>query len=135
MSRAQLRLISTCGAWLSALIVTGCDFVPGTKEYAIKVGERRAAAQLLDPESAVFTGVVSYGAQHERVCGTINGRNRMGGYAEPVRFISTPSLTALGPNSSTELDDPVEACLFAAAEAFYWAEELGPAISKAGCSE
>ena len=134
MSRAHLRLANACGACLIALIATGCDFVPGTEAYAIKVGERRAAAQLLDPESAVFTGVVSYGAQNERVCGTINGRNRMGGYAEPVRFISTPSLTALGPNSSRTEDDPVEACLFEAAEAFYCVEPLGPAIAKAGCT-
>jgi hypothetical protein len=55
----------------------------------------------------------------------------MGGYAEPVRFISSPSLTVLGPNSSNE--DPVEACLFEAAEAFYCAEPPGPAIATAGC--
>lgn len=119
------------GLALLSLLLGACDQVPGTEAYAIRVAENRAADLLLDPDSAIFTGVVAYGGQHERVCGVINGRNRMGGYAEPVRFISSPSLTVLGPNSSNE--DPVEACLFEAAEAFYCAHPPGPAIATAGC--
>jgi hypothetical protein len=114
-----------------AFALSACDRVPGTEAYAIRVAEDRAAKLLLDPGSAVFSDVAAYGGQNERVCGTINGRNRMGGYAEPVRFISSPSLTVLGPNSSEE--DAVEICLFAAATAFYCADVLGPAIATAGC--
>lgn len=114
-----------------ALSLSACDQIPGTEAYAIRVAEQRVARLLLDPESAVFTDVMAYGAQHERVCGVVNGRNRMGGYAEPVRFVSSPSLTALDMNAAE--DDPVGACLFEAATAFYCSEEPGPAIETAGC--
>lgn len=129
----MLRLSRTLQFLLmwAAAALGACDNVPGTREYAIKMAQARAAELLLDPSSAVFTDVVAYGSQNERVCGTINGRNRIGGYAEPVRFVSSPSLTALGPNSSNE--DGVERCLFDAAWDFYCAVEPGPAIATAGC--
>jgi hypothetical protein len=119
------------GIALLTVLVSACDRLPGTEAYAIRIAEDRVARLLLDPDSAVFTEVVAYGSQHERVCGVVNGRNRMGGYAEPVRFISSPSLTALGQNTSE--DDPLEACLFEAATAFYCADVPGPAIATAGC--
>jgi len=119
------------GVALAALSFGACDQIPGTEAYARRVAEQRVAQLLLDPESAVFSDIESYGAQHERVCGVVNGRNRMGGYAEPVRFVSSPSLTALDQNNPE--DDPVEACLFEAATAFYCSEQPGPAIETAGC--
>lgn len=130
VSRRVLGLLTWTG--VSTLLV-GCHRIPGTEDYAIRVGEERAAALLLDPSSAVFSEIKTYGAQHERLCGIINGRNRMGGYAEPVAFVSTPSLTALGPNSTET--DTLEACLFEAATDFYCADPLGPAIETADCHQ
>lgn len=119
---------------LTVAVVTlgcvGCDRVPGTEAYAVKAAEARVAAQLLDPASALFSDVRVFGGQHERICGLVNGRNRMGGYAGATRFVSTPSLTVLEP---TDASDYYEVCLFEAATAFYCAEKLGPAIETAGC--
>lgn len=119
---------------LTVAVVTlgcvGCDRVPGSEAYAVKAAEARVAAQLLDPASALFSDVQVFGEQHERVCGLVNGRNRMGGYAGATRFVSTPSLTVLEP---TDASDYYEVCLFEAATAFYCAEKLGPAIETAGC--
>jgi len=127
------RRLSLACATALGLGTSGCDRVPGTEAYAIREAEGRIAAQLIDPESAVLNDVVAYGAQHERVCGMVNGRNRMGGYAGPVRFVSTPSLTVIEPNDSDAEDYPSGACLFEAATAFYCSEQLGPAIATAGC--
>lgn len=127
------RLLSVACATVLGLGTSGCDRVPGTEAYAIREAERRVSAQLIDPESAMFSDVVAYGAQHERVCGMVNGRNRMGGYAGPVRFVSTLSLTVIEPSGIDGEDYPTEVCLFEAAAAFYCAERLGPAIATAGC--
>lgn len=110
--------------------VAGCDQVPGTKAYAVRIAEQRVAALLIDPDSAIFTEVETYGRQHERVCGRVNGRNRMGGYVGGSRFVSAPSLTVIEPSEDDAFTD---ACLFEAAQAFYCAAELGPAIATAGC--
>jgi len=126
------RLLSLACAAALGLGTGGCDRVPGTEAYAIREAERRVSAQLIDPESAMFSDVVAYGAQHERVCGMVNGRNRMGGYAGPVRFVSAPSLTVIEP-SGNDAEDYGGVCLFEAAAAFYCAEPLGPAIATAGC--
>lgn len=127
------RLLPLVCATALSLGTSGCDRIPGTEAYAIREAERRVAAELIDPQSAVFSDVVAYGAQHERVCGMINGRNRMGGYAGPVRFVSTVSLTVIEPTGNDAEDYPAGACLFEAATAFYCAEQLGPAIATAGC--
>ncbi len=127
------RLFSLACVTALALGISGCDRIPGTKAFAIREAERRVSAQLIDPQSAVFSEVITYGAQHERVCGMVNGRNRMGGYAGPVRFVSTLSLTVIEPNVSDAEDYSAGVCLFEAATAFYCAEELGPAIATAGC--
>lgn len=126
------RLLSLACAAALSLGAGSCDRIPGTEAYAIREAERRVSSQLIDPASAVFSDVVAYGAQHERVCGLVNGRNRMGGYAGPVRFVSAPSLTVIEP-SGGDAEDYAEVCLFEAAVAFYCAEPLGPAIATAGC--
>lgn len=120
---------------LLALVVgtvacVGCERIPGSEAYAMKAAEARVAAQLIDPDSALFTEVRAFGGQHERVCGLVNGRNRMGGYAGATRFVSTPSLTVLEPTDSSNY---YEVCLFEAATAFYCADKLGPAIETADC--
>lgn len=127
------RLLSVACATALGLGTSGCDRIPGTEAYAIREAESRVSAQLIDPDSAMFSDVVAYGAQHERVCGLVNGRNRMGGYAGPVRFVSTRSLTVIEPSGNNAEDYPAEVCLFEAAVAFYCAEQLGPAITTAGC--
>ena len=132
-SSSSRRVLSLLTLTAASTLLFGCDRIPGTEAYAIRVGEERAAALLLDPSSAVFSNVKTYGAQHERLCGIINGRNRVGGYAEPVAFVSTPSLTVLGPNSTET--DTLEACLFDAATKFYCADPLGPAVETAGCQQ
>lgn len=110
--------------------MAGCDRVPGTEAFAIRIAEQRVAALLIDPTSALFTEVETFGAQHERVCGQVNARNRMGGYVGASRFVSTPSLTLIEPGDE---DDAFDACLFRAAHAFNCSKELGPAIATAGC--
>lgn len=124
-SLPALAVIAACA------VTAGCERLPGTKAYAVRTAEERVAKLLIDPASAMFTEVEAYGDQHERVCGLINGRNRMGGYAGPTRFISTPSDVRIAPDSSEV--EPFELCEFEAAQAFYCSKELGPAIATAGC--
>jgi hypothetical protein len=61
-----------------------------------------AAAQLIDPSSAQFRNVrtATAGALGTRVCGEINGKNRMGAYAGFTRFIVNPE------TESVEMDQP-----------------------------
>ena len=108
----------------------GCEQVPGTEAFATRAAEARAAALLIDPASAQFTEVRTFGRQNERVCGMINGRNRMGAYAGASRFVSTPSFVAIEP---TEDSAYTQACMFEAATAFYCADKLGPAIEASKC--
>ena len=60
-----------------------------------------AADQLIDPGSAQFRNVHTVSsAAGSRVCGEINGKNRMGAYAGFTRFIVNPD------SQNVEMDQP-----------------------------
>lgn len=63
--------------------------------------KQAAAAQLIDPGSAQFRNVHTVSsAIGSRVCGEINGKNRMGAYAGFTRFIVNPD------NNHVDMDQP-----------------------------
>jgi len=66
-----------------AVLVSGCDKIPGTNAHLIKKAERSAANELIDPTSAMFRNESVHG---KAVCGEINGKNRMGAYAGFTRY-------------------------------------------------
>lgn len=80
-------------AGLGALTIQGCDRVPGTPEYRARSA---LAEYLIDPGSAK---IELLSATPDAVCGTVNAKNRMGGYVGRQLFIvaeSYPSLSIFG---------------------------------------
>ena len=69
-----MRLATACAF---ALVLAGCDQLPGTKAHSVRQAEDLVAYQLLDPSSAQFRDVDVFG---DAVCGQVNGKNRLGGY-------------------------------------------------------
>lgn len=54
---------------------------------AIEIGQQRVARALRDPESARFSE--SFSSTSHAICGIVNAKNAMGGYAGARRFIAT----------------------------------------------
>jgi hypothetical protein len=65
-----------------ASVLTGCDYLPTSENKAKKI----VAGGLIDPESARFESI-SAGLKEGGLCGFVNGKNRMGGYAGASPFI------------------------------------------------
>lgn len=88
------------GIALGALIIVGCERIPGTEANRIAKGEQVAASLLIDPSSAQFRKTVlrpGPKAKDEKaegprwlVCGEINGKNRSGAYVGFGRFVADP---------------------------------------------
>lgn len=73
----------------ATLVLGGCQWIPGTDAHLREKAQRLAAAELIDPSSAQFRRVeVSRRPGGDRVCGEINGKNRMGAYAGFTRFVT-----------------------------------------------
>lgn len=101
----------------AALLIAGCDRIPGTEANRIAKGEKVAADQLLDPSSAQFRKTVlrpgpkaaDEKAEGPRwiVCGEINGKNRNGAYVGFTRFLADPDGTEayLEPNTTTTQEE------------------------------
>lgn len=78
---------ATIGWAALPLLLGGCQFIPGTETASIHEAERAVATQLSDPESAQFRNErVEKGPNGAIVCGEVNSRNRLGGYAGFSRF-------------------------------------------------
>lgn len=74
---------------VGAVTLAGCQWIPGTDEHLREQAQQLAAAQLIDPSSAQFRRVeVSRRPGGDRVCGEINGKNRMGAYVGFTRFVT-----------------------------------------------
>lgn len=89
----KIRILFCC-----IIALTAC-----TKQKA----QRLAAAQLIDPGSAQFRNVQTIsGPAGERVCGEINGKNRMGAYAGFTRFIVNPAIeyTEMEPQNARSVE-------------------------------
>ena len=69
----------------SACAVSGCDKIPGTDAYKIKIAQEVAARDLIDPSSAQFRDLK---VRKDIVCGEINAKNRMGAYVGFKRFFA-----------------------------------------------
>ena len=110
----RIIVLTTAAA---ALLVAGCDRIPGTEANRIAKGEKVAADQLLDPSSAQFRKTVlrpGPKAANEKaegprwiVCGEINGKNRNGAYVGFTRFLADPDGTEayLEPNTTTTQEE------------------------------
>lgn len=69
--------------FLTLLIqLSGCDYLPTKKNEA----EKSIKNMLVDPNSAIFKDV-KVGTNSNYVCGFVNSKNRMGGYAGEAPFI------------------------------------------------
>jgi hypothetical protein len=64
------------------VIMSGCDYLPTNKNKAQKAVKNI----LIDPNSAIFNKVEG-GKDSDFVCGFVNSKNRMGGYAGESPFI------------------------------------------------
>jgi hypothetical protein len=67
----------------TALLLGGCDFIPGTDSYQESKARDAVTRNLVDPSSAQFRNV---GVHGDLVCGEVNGKNRMGAYVGFQRF-------------------------------------------------
>jgi hypothetical protein len=74
------------GIVLAVVSLTACDRVPGTPEWRMR---REVSKMLIDPSSARIEITHRSGSS---VCGTVNGKNRMGAYAGGTPFIWDPTL-------------------------------------------
>ena len=88
------------------LLLTGCQFIPGTKAHEIRRAEETVSYGLNDPSSAEFrnervVGPVGKGY----VCGEVNAKNRMGAYAgfRPFAYRSTTRWVDILPESDGTL--------------------------------
>lgn len=67
---------------LATIFMVGCDYLPTNRNNAQKAVKN----SLIDPNSAIFNKVES-GKEENFVCGFVNSKNRMGGYAGESPFI------------------------------------------------
>lgn len=114
-------------ALCAALLLSSCQWVPGTKDNDLEKGRRAAAAQLRDPGSAQFRNVVAVdhkpGSEMVRaVCGEINGKNAHGAYAGFAAFVANPQNgeVAMDPQAGVGLEEvqtATETCTRAARQA------------------
>lgn len=66
----------------ATLLLTACEQLPG----AINEAKREVRKSLIDPDSAKFEAVFEIQSSGA-VCGFVNGKNRMGGYAGANPFV------------------------------------------------
>lgn len=77
-----------------ALVTGGCQWIPGTEANQAENAQKFVAQQLRDPASAQFRGMrIGHGRKPNDdppsvVCGEVNAKNGMGGYAGFARFIA-----------------------------------------------
>ena len=81
-----MRIAVTFSMLLAAL--AGCE---GGQSLA----KERAAAGLIDPDSAQFRNVIVSKADAMIYCGEVNGKNRFGGMVGFTRFVSDSSPAAM----------------------------------------
>lgn len=76
--KAKLRFALVLAA---AGVIAGCDYIPS------KTNDAKTAVKqfLIDPDSAKFSEVEN--GKSNSVCGYVNSKNRMGGYAGNTAFI------------------------------------------------
>lgn len=84
------------------------------KGEVIGRAQTRVAALLRDPSSAQFSDVQVRGAE---ICGAVNGKNALGGYGSPRRFVVAAGVVNFDPSESPVSTDMAqvrvsERCLF-----------------------
>lgn len=67
---------------VAAIWLTACDWLPTPENIA----KNAVSNVLIDPDSAKFSNIIQ-GVKPGDYCGTVNGKNRMGGYAGSSPFI------------------------------------------------
>lgn len=76
-------------ALLPLLLIGACSMVPGTEANRIAKAEKAVRYVLVDPDSATFRNH-SF-AKKGVICGEVNSRNAMGGFAGNHTFIAFPN--------------------------------------------
>ncbi|WP_298698177.1 hypothetical protein [uncultured Brevundimonas sp.] len=73
----------------TALLVAGCQWIPGTEAHQIREAEGVVSRELRDPTSAQFRNVrvVDQVNGSRAFCGEVNGKNAYGGYVGFEPFV------------------------------------------------
>lgn len=80
-----MRDFGACAAvGILALVVAGCNQEGARQQKLIEAAEQAVASEMIDPTSILFSDVT---ATPTSVCGWVNGKNRLGGYAGKQRFV------------------------------------------------
>jgi hypothetical protein len=66
------------------LMIAGCDQEGARQREQIETAQQAVTSEMIDPTSVLFSDVT---ATATSVCGWVNGKNRLGGYAGKQRFI------------------------------------------------
>lgn len=77
------------GAIIAACALGACASMAVVASWWISPAhrvEQRVRQHLFDPDSAQFSGV-TWNAKKEAGCGTVNAKNRMGGYTGATHFV------------------------------------------------
>ena len=73
-------------AVMCALLVSGCQWLPGTSDWQLRTRTEEAVRRnLKDPDSAQFTDMQFY-VVRDLACGKVNAKNAYGGYTGPRDF-------------------------------------------------
>lgn len=92
---------------MAAILIGGCQYVPGTYAYQSRAAQNAVAAVLYAPGKARFRGVavVEYGGQ-KYVCGEVSAATRLGEQTNffPFAYLPTSKEVALGRADVSPLD-------------------------------
>ena len=89
-----------------AICIGGCEKIPGTDAYKIRIAKEVAARELIDPSSAQFRDLK---VRDDVVCGEINAKNRMGAYVGFKRFYADVTLKTSSINPEFDIADLLSA--------------------------
>ena len=70
-------------AAFAAIVLGGCQFVPGTSAHQIAEAKKAVASEMKDPTAPLFSEIKT---TEDGVCGYVNGKNSYGAYAGKTRF-------------------------------------------------
>lgn len=104
-----------------AMVLAGCQFIPGSEAQQIEQAKTVVKEQLVDGASAQFENVTTQKTMMvgdairpvdvPAVCGWVNAKNRMGGFAGADRFVVKDGVRTFGDASSPEWSDAFSMCI------------------------
>lgn len=95
------RRITTPVAWGVAVVVVVGAIVMGPNYLKVRKAKALVAEKLIDPSSAQFRRVQVVPQPYDKICGEINGKNRLGAYVGFSRFVVQGELVTIQPQESS----------------------------------